>query len=48
LHTEIDPDDVRQLRVALGPIEGFAKVILVSPIQPSKGIEIYRSLEVAA
>lgn len=36
----LDDDDADQLRVALGPVSGFAKVILVNPLKPTKAIEL--------
>jgi len=36
----LDRGDVREVREALGHVPGFVKVLLVSPIDPTRGIDI--------
>jgi hypothetical protein len=42
---QLDPGDVAQVRQALGPVARFAKVILVNPLQPTRGIELYSAID---
>ncbi len=38
----LDADDVQAVRAELGPIEGFARVVLVNPLRPTQGLEVWR------
>lgn len=36
----LDGDDAEQLRIALGPVAGFDKVILVNPLDPMRALHL--------
>jgi len=44
-YAQLDSGDLAQLRQALGPVAQFAKVILVNPVQPTIGIEVFSSID---
>lgn len=38
----LDLDDIAAVRVAVGQIDGFARVVLVNPLEPTQGLEVWR------
>jgi hypothetical protein len=36
----LDSDDLRQLRAAIGPVPGFARILLVNPLEPAHAVDV--------